>query len=89
MNGADLAAEIDALVAVVPGVTRVFSVDPAVLRAARRLLSSSSASGLPLSSVEVGPTGLSVRVSIGTAAEVPPLETGARVAAAIRARSSG
>lgn len=83
MTDADqLARKVDALVPEVSGVTRMFSVHPAALRAAVGL--PGRADARPLSSVATGPTGTRIVVSVGVASGCPVAETGARIAEAIR-----
>ncbi|MBI5160185.1 MAG: hypothetical protein HY996_02020 [Micrococcales bacterium] len=84
MTDADrLGGEVDALVRGVPGVVRMFSSDPAALRAARGLLHG-HADARPLSAVSAGVAGTRIVVSVGVSSGHPVAETGARVAQAIR-----
>lgn len=76
-----LALRLDAVVRVVPGVSSLFSAEPALVRSARAI---TAAQPVGLVKVAAGPDGLSIVASVGVSAEVQAPTTALTVSDAIR-----
>jgi hypothetical protein len=76
-----LALRLDAVVRVVPGVSSLFSAEPALVRSARAI---AAAAPVALVSVAPGAEGLSIVASVGVSAAVQAPTTARTVSDAIR-----